>query len=294
MLETKIEVLSQIGVSEWDVFPAEFFVYPSGELNCRIPGLPEGLDGDVIVKAHLRTTDSLVRLMLAGEILHRNFRGETATLIAPYFPYGQQDRVMSRTESFSLRAASQFVGEFRFTSVVCCDPHSDVLPALVDHIHPISQLSLIKQFGWMSNVLSGPNVILVSPDAGAAKKTHAIADHFGCDVLCGAKHRNTRTGEIVSSSLPEAYKAQGKDAVIVDDICVGGKTFVELAKLLKKAGAARIFLYCTHGIFSKGLGVFGGLIDWVLTTDTFCPADAVGSDGVPLLVHRVDYTEALA
>ncbi len=294
MLETEIEVLSRIGVSEWDVYPAKFFTYPAGELNCRIPGLPKGLDSEIVIKAHMRTPDSLVRLMLAGEILHRSFRGGKADLVIPYFPYGQQDRVMRRTESFSLRAAAQFIGEFRFSSVVCCDPHSDVLPALVDGIRPVTQLEIIKQFPWMSNTLCGPNIVLVSPDAGAAKKTQAIADHFGCVVLCGVKHRNTQTGEIVSSSLPEAYKANGRDAVIVDDICVGGRTFVELAKILKRAGAARIFLYCTHGIFSKGLGVFGGLIDWVLTTDTFCPADAVGSDGVPLLVHRVDYTEALS
>ena len=41
--------------------------------------------------------------------------------------------------------------------------------------------------------------------------------------------------------------------MIVDDICDGGQTFIELAKALEKQGAHQIFLYVTHGIFSKGL-----------------------------------------
>ena len=39
----------------------------------------------------------------------------------------------------------------------------------------------------------------------------------------------------------------------IDDICDGGQTFISLAQSLKKQGAAEIFLYVTHGIFSKGL-----------------------------------------
>ena len=33
------------------------------------------------------------------------------------------------------------------------------------------------------------------------------------------------------------------------DICDGGRTFIELAKVLKDNGAKRVTLYVTHGIF---------------------------------------------
>lgn len=56
-------------------------------------------------------------------------------------------------------------------------------------------------------------------------------------------------------------------ALIVDDICDGGGTFVGLAKELRAAGATRVYLYVTHGIFSKRLPLEG--IDHVYTTDSF-------------------------
>ena len=55
---------------------------------------------------------------------------------------------------------------------------------------------------------------------------------------------------------------------IVDDICDGGRTFIEIAKYLKEADSidsSRIHLMVTHGFFTKGLGVFDGLIDHIYT-----------------------------
>ena len=40
---------------------------------------------------------------------------------------------------------------------------------------------------------------------------------------------------------------------MIDDICDGGRTFIECAKLLKAAGVGSMALYVSHGIFSKGL-----------------------------------------
>lgn len=42
---------------------------------------------------------------------------------------------------------------------------------------------------------------------------------------------------------------------IVDDICDGGRTFIEAAKLLQRLEPKEIHLYVSHGIFSKGLKV---------------------------------------
>ena len=41
--------------------------------------------------------------------------------------------------------------------------------------------------------------------------------------------------------------------LIVDDICDGGRTFLEAAKILKEETTGKLFLYVTHGIFSKGI-----------------------------------------
>ena len=58
------------------------------------------------------------------------------------------------------------------------------------------------------------------------------------------------------------------------DICDGGGTFLGIASLLKQAvPSSPLGLYVTHGIFSKGLEVFNGLIDGVYTANPFPQVD---------------------
>jgi ribose-phosphate pyrophosphokinase len=76
--------------------------------------------------------------------------------------------------------------------------------------------------------------------------------------------------------------------VITDDICDGGMTFIHVAQRLKALSAERVVLFVTHGIFSKGLGVFDGLIDHFYTTDSFPhPAD----ERITTIPYAFDFTQ---
>ncbi len=68
------------------------------------------------------------------------------------------------------------------------------------------------------------------------------------------KKRNQLTGVIESIIIPDV-DFKGKRILIVDDICDGGATFVEIARQLTAAEAAFIGLRVTHGIFSKGVDI---------------------------------------
>ena len=82
----------------------------------------------------------------------------------------------------------------------------------------------------------------------------------------------------------EAYcdDLEGQSVVIADDIADGGYTFIKLAEKLKEKGAGKIFLYVSHGIFSKGLDVLlDAGIDCVYTTDSFC--DRTSTDKLKII-----------
>jgi ribose-phosphate pyrophosphokinase len=251
------------------------FAFPGGELQIRIPDLPHNLIGDVTVIARLQSADALVRLLLTTEVLSRAHRSGRKTLIVPYFPYARQDRVMQPGEAFSLKAVARIINSLGFDEVVVCDPHSDVTPALIENIRVIPQVELVMTHEPLCELLrSGEPIVIIAPDAGAAKKAFAVAQQFVMPLITASKVRDTKTGEITRTEVPATPWLVGHDAVIVDDICDGGRTFIELAKVLRTNGARRVFLYVTHGIFSKGLGVFAGLIDGIYTTDSFLP-DAI-------------------
>ena len=111
-----------------------------------------------------------------------------------------------------------------------------------------------------------------APDAGAAKKTQAVVAafaHKGVTVesrFC-SKIRDPKTGEITKTVAPDDITH--KKLLLIDDICDGGRTFIELAKLLKQNGAAELYLYVTHGIYSKGLDVLRPYFKHVFCWHTF-------------------------
>jgi ribose-phosphate pyrophosphokinase len=265
-------------------YETKSFTFPGGELQVRVPELPESLTGDVSVVARLQSAEDLIRLLLTSELLSRIHRSGHKRLVIPYFPYARQDRVMQASEAFSLKAIAQLVNGLDCDEVLTFDPHSDVTAALVERIRIIPQVNLIVAHDDIARIIH-TDITVVSPDAGAAKKAFAVASHYHLPLLTASKVRDVTTGAIMRTEVHDVSAVAGRNALIVDDICDGGRTFIELAKVLKASGANQVFLYVTHGIFSQGLGVFAGLIDGAFTTDTFLSRDVEAPHQSPIPLH---------
>ena len=95
------------------------------------------------------------------------------------------------------------------------------------------------------------------------------------------KQRDPATGKI-SQTKVLSDDLSGRCAVITDDICDGGYTFIKIAEQLQAKNVERIVLFATHGIFSKGLDVFDGLIDEVITI----PRMSNKRSEMPFLISR--------
>jgi ribose-phosphate pyrophosphokinase len=77
------------------------------------------------------------------------------------------------------------------------------------------------------------------------------------------------TGEIIRMTLDATQdEIKGKTVWIQDDICDGGRTFIELAKLLRERGAAKVILSVSHAIISHGEEELKKWIDKIYTTDS--------------------------
>ena len=121
-------------------------------------------------------------------------------------------------------------------------------------------------------------IVIISPDAGALKKIYNVAEHFDIQkVLIAAKHRDIKSGQITHTEVPglDSYRTDS-NFVIIDDICDGGRTFTEVAKVIKshvwprdEYFRGKIFLIVTHGIFSAGLEPLGDFFDGIYTTNSF-------------------------
>ena len=89
-------------------------------------------------------------------------------------------------------------------------------------------------------------------------------------IITASKVRDLDTGKILKTEIPtiDGFGPKMK-YVIVDDICDGGRTFIELAKVIKEQKPdAEIYLIVTHGIFSAGFGELNNYFNKIFTTNS--------------------------
>ena len=97
--------------------------------------------------------------------------------------------------------------------------------------------------------------VVCYPDNGAKSKYTTIYNLLH-PTIYGCKDRNPKTGSINNVSIDiNNVDIKNKNVMIIDDICDGGATFINLAKELKKYYVNRVDLFVSHGIFSKGIEV---------------------------------------
>jgi len=243
----------------------KWWTFPGGERNVKIIDIGD-IDGrDLFVTCKFEGSNDLIdMLLLVNAIRNVEIIGSARPdifLDIPYFPFARQDRVMTEGEPFALQVAVQLIKACKFKTVTIMDPHSDVLAGMFEP----GLLNVVPQWSlWAGKIMQNirnRNVALVAPDAGAQKKIYKLASlirevSFGkviLPVINASKHRDSETGEIVKTYV-NGNLDQFEVLYVVDDICDGGRTFIELAKAIRERGYDKELVLCvTHGIFSKGI-----------------------------------------
>lgn len=194
-------------------------------------------------------------------------------LYVPYFLGARSDRQFENGSTHYLKEIiCPIINSLNLNSVTVMDPHSDVLEACLNNFYKENNFDLVK---FALTDIDNRNdarerITLVSPDAGAFKKIFDVAKHFDIDkIITATKVRDLKTGKIQHTEINIKNWNPEMNYVIIDDICDGGRTFIELAKAIKiHAPSAKIYLVITHGIFSNGLFDLSAYCDRVYCTNS--------------------------
>lgn len=232
------------------VLPVESLVFPGGEVQIRVQAAKVEPADKLRITALLNNSQAIMELLLLTDALKRVAKGAPIELVCPYFPYARQDRVCAPGEALSARVMADLINAQGYSEVEIWDPHSDVTGALVDRIRIVSPLEFVRRLELFNGSQKPP--MLVAPDAGSLKKVASIAKELSLDWIRADKSRDPRTGKI-TGTVVYSSPVGDRDVLIVDDICDGGRTFIELAQALRPLTTGRIMLYVTHGIFSAGV-----------------------------------------
>ena len=240
-----------------------FFTFSGGEPHIKIISKLENVT-EVTITHRIQSFNDIGTLLLATNAL-KNMGIKKLHVVLPYFPAARQDRLMVSGEPLSVKVYADIINTQNYESVTVFDPHSEVTPALLNNCNVVDNHKFIEQ---ITQQLSD-DLLLISPDGGALKKIYKVAAYLqNYEVVECSKSRNVKTGQLTGFKV-YTDDLQGKDCLLVDDICDGGGTFLGLAKELKAKNAGNLYLAISHGIFSKGFDELEKHFTKIFTTDSF-------------------------
>jgi ribose-phosphate pyrophosphokinase len=233
----------------------------------------------VTIKSRLNSFLDLELIICANQALielgvkHHTLKLKEIALYVPYFLGARSDRKFLAGQSNYLKTVvCPIINSQNFSRVTILDPHSDVLEACLNNFQKITNVNFASA---SIKDISKDKITLISPDAGALKKIYDVATAVECnDVIVANKLRDMATGRIIRTEVPGLDDTPGqRKFVICDDICDGGRTFVEIAKAIrdirpKEIFNDKIYLVVTHGIFSAGFEELEKWFTGIYTTNS--------------------------
>ncbi len=274
----------------------EISKFPDGQQSITI--VEDGYDtfdrlksqkNHITIKSRFNSFQDLELIICATQAL----RGIGVKEISLYIPYclgGRSDRkFVEGGINYIKNVIAPIINSQNYSSVEIMDPHSDVLEACINNFEKQDNSDLLdfafrdyflsKGFEtWSASNFDG--VRLISPDAGALKKVFHCAEQlkYRHEVIIASKHRNVETGKIDYTHVPISPNDADKDIFIIDDICDGGRTFIEIAKavnIVREFSSSvtpeqygKNYLIVTHGVFSAGFDELGKYFNGIYCTNS--------------------------
>lgn len=194
------------------------------------------------------------------------------SLIMPYFGYSTMEREVMRGEVVTAKTRAKLFSSIpkshKGNRLYLFDLHTEGIPYYFENdLQPthVYCKSIVMQ---AAKTLAGDKFVLASTDAGRAKWVESLANDMNVGAAFILKRR--LEGDKTEVSAVNADVSE-KNVVIYDDMIRSGGSIINAAQVYKEAGAKKIFVITTHGLFIDGAldKLAGcGLIDKVIATDS--------------------------
>jgi ribose-phosphate pyrophosphokinase len=178
----------------------------------------------------------------------RRASAERITAVLPFYGYARQDRKDKPRVPITAKLVANLMVAAGVDRVLTVDLHAGQIQGFfdipVDHLYAAPVIIRhLRQSG-----LIGDDLVVVSPDVGGIKMTHAFAKAIKSDFAIVAKHRSSAT-EVQAINL--IGDVEGKRVLLIDDMTETAGTLTAAARLLKERGAKEIYAAVTHAILNE-------------------------------------------
>lgn len=256
------QIAAELGT---DLGKVEIIRFADSECRVRVEEDVEGKDVFVIQSLSNPVDENLMEFLLLGDAMKR---GEARRIIAvvPYHGYARQDRVHREGESLSAQVVAKMIEVAGYDKLITVELHNESILGFFKI--PVVHLSGLDVFQPAAEKLKD-NLIVVTPDAGALKRSQHLAENLGVPLALIEKKRDLNQPHKLLS-MRVVGDVSGKTAMIGEDVIVTGGTLINASYLLKQKGAVQVVAAATHADFVGGADKIlrDSPLDRIWVTDT--------------------------
>lgn len=224
--------------------PVDIKRFSDGETYARILESVRGCDVYIIQPTNRDVNDNLMELLILADALKRS-SPVSITAIIPYYGYSRQDKKSQSREPITAKLVANMIQTAGVDRVIFFELHVPQVQGFFDI--PSDNLDLLPLFADHLVKRGVKNPVVVSPDAGGARRARSLAQLFDAPIAIVDKRRNQHNVAKVENVIGDV---KGKTCVLVDDMIDTGGSIAAAADILLKHGAKEVYALATHPVFS--------------------------------------------
>ncbi|BGP28882.1 ribose phosphate diphosphokinase subunit prs4 [Rhodotorula toruloides] len=173
------------------------------------------------------------------------------TAVIPCFPYARMDRKDKSRSPITAKLVANMLQIAGCDHVITMDLHASQIQGFfqvpVDNLW--TEPSMVR---WVKeNIDDWHNAIIVSPDAGGAKRATNLADRLDCDFALINRNRSKGDGPDSEGKMELLVgDVKNKTAILIDDMADTGGTIKLATQTLVEKGAKEVYALVSHGLLS--------------------------------------------
>src|SRR6476469_610128 len=238
--------------------------FSDGEFNFQIDENVRGGDVFILQPTCPPTDANLMELLIMLDAFRRS-SAERITPVIPYYGYGRSDKKDRPRVPISAKLVANLITIAGTHRLLAMDLHAAQIQGFFDI--PVDHLYAAPVFIRYYQEHTLPNLTVVAPDTGGAERARAYAKRLDAELaLCDKRRDKPNVAEVMNV----VGDVEGRNCLIVDDMCDTGGSLSKVAQALRSAGAARVDACFTHPVLSgraaQHLGNSG--IEQIVVTNT--------------------------
>ena len=223
--------------------------FPDGEIQCKIEDDVRGRDVFLIQPTAPPVNTNLMELLVMIDCCKRA-SAERVTAVLPYYGYARQDRKDEGRVPITAKLVANLIPRAGADRVLTMDLHAAQIQGFfdvpVDHLYAAPVLNEYFQ----RRQLGGDKLVVVSPDEGSIKRAVGHVKRLGGSLAIVDKRRSS--AHETSQENLIGGPVEGRTAILFDDMISTAGSICGAAELVHRAGAEKIYVAATHGVFCGG------------------------------------------